>query len=262
MSSSRSLGLGDRGAAQLLKAFMCAYVSALAGPGQTDLTRFEFFTQLSWGGGCHLPRITCPASCLWRGDSNLDPSVPEQHLFPGWRGWDQGPEGRCWEPDSEGEVWGAGSSVPPACLLFPPRSTPTRDTASAAPSPVSTMKSHCCTFFRSTSEPGATSGGACTVRAQVAPQQPSHMPGAGGTEWPHGPRTAPPPTSPRDYLPREPPPSPPPLRSFLFALLGFLPAASGLPGWSTEASIHKALPQAIPPLPIVWEPQLHWALKA
>lgn len=49
---------------------------------------------------------------------------------------------------------------------------------------------------------------------------------------------------------------------FLFTLLGFLPAASGLPGWSTEASVHKALPQAIPPLPIVWEPQLHWALKA
>ena len=77
------------------------------------------------------------------------------------------------------------------CLLFPPRSTPTRDTASAALSPVSTMKSHCCTFFRNTSEPGAASGGACTVRAQVAPQPPSRVQGAAGTEWPRRPGTAP-----------------------------------------------------------------------
>ena len=109
MSSSRSLGLGDRGPAQVRKACICAFVSELAGPGHTDPTRSEFFTQPSWGEA-----VTCPASCPWRRDSNLGPSVPEQDLFPGWQGWDQGPEGTRWEPDSEGEVQDAGSSVPPA----------------------------------------------------------------------------------------------------------------------------------------------------
>lgn len=39
-----------------------------------------------------------------------------------------------------------------SCLLCPPRSTPTRDTASAALSLASTMKSRCCTFYKNTSE--------------------------------------------------------------------------------------------------------------
>lgn len=162
------------------------------------------------GGGCHLPRITCPASCPWRRDLNLGPSVPKQDLFPGWQGGTKALRGDAGSQTERARFRVQGPPCHQPCLLFPPRSTPTRDTASAAPSPVSTMKSHCCTFFRNTSEPGAASGGACTVRAQVAPQPPSRTLGAGGTGWPHRPRTAPPPTGPpRDCPPREPPPSPP-----------------------------------------------------
>ena len=51
---------------------------------------------------------------------------------------------------------------------------------------------------------------------------------------------------------------------FSLTLLGFLPAASSWPGWRDEANVHEALPQAIPPLPVVQEqePQRHWALEA
>lgn len=158
------------------------------------------------GGGCHLPRITCP----WRRDLNLGPSVPKQDLFPGWQGGTKALRGDAGSQTERARFRVQGPPCHQPCLLFPPRSTPTRDTASAALSPVSTMKSHCCTFFRNTSEPGAASGGACTVRAQVAPQPPSRTLGAGGTEWPHRPRTTPPPTGPpRDCPPWEPPPSPP-----------------------------------------------------
>lgn len=51
---------------------------------------------------------------------------------------------------------------------------------------------------------------------------------------------------------------------FLNAPGGFLPAASWLPGWRDKADILKALPQAIPLLPMVQElePKLHRELEA
>lgn len=94
---------------------------------------------------------------------------------------------------------------------------------------------------------------------------------AGGTELPRRSRAPPPPTPPLD---RPPTPELPPLPQCLFfsflsffflnAPGGFLPAASWLPGWRDKADILKALPQAIPLLPMVQElePKLHRELEA
>lgn len=120
------------------------------------------------------------------------------------------------------------------------------------------MKSHC-TFFRNTSEPGAASGGACTVRAQVAPTAAIAHAGGRRNGWPHRPRTAPPPLArPGTALPaRGHHASPHAFDRFCSCSWVFCLLLQGLPGWSTEARSHQALPQAILPLPIVWEPHLH-----
>lgn len=98
-----------------------------------------------------------------------------------------GPEWAQHRMPGMASTWGGVPPCPPhPCLLCPPRSTPTRDTASAARSPASTMKSRCCTFYRNTSEP--LRPGACTFRAQVASPPPRER--AGGASAPPRPLPA------------------------------------------------------------------------
>lgn len=222
--------------------------------------------------GCHLPRIITQQAGRGGGIRTWVPqcrsktsSLPAPSRGLGGGGGTEALRRDTLSPGVEGfggsRAQGAG--VPRChqpCLLCPPRYTPTRDTASAAPSPASTMKSHCCTFYRNTSEPAVRRVRACTVRAQVA----SLPPLPEGLSGPAGPVQRLLPPAPPDRPPQELPPSPQRLLLFSLTLLGFQPAASSWPGWRDEANVHEALPQAIPPLPVIQErePQLRWALEA
>lgn len=189
------------------------------------------------GGGRGLePRSVSPAYLLF---PLHDPPGAQggsgEHRMPGWV-----------------STWGR---VPPCHqprLLCPPRSTPTRDTASAAPSPASTMKSRCCTFYRSTSEPRALgpahSEHKWLRRRRRRPRRGSRREGPRGPRRPL--RSAPPPAAPAG----QPRPgasafaAPAPFIIVLM-LLAVLPAASRWPGRRDEARAPEARPQAIPSSP-------------
>lgn len=147
------------------------------------------------------------------------------------------------------------------CLLCPPRSTPTRDTASAALSPVSTMKSRCCTFSRSTSEGPRCCGR--KFRAQVASLPPPGGPGGKDGVALRGPLEVPSLLPPLD-IPvsgsRAAAFGPDAFYHFLNAP-GSPPAASRLPGQGDEADTHEALPRATPPHRPQERAEPCWALE-
>lgn len=135
--------------------------------------------------GSHSPRGTQQAG--GRGGFEPRPVVPERLPFPVrpvHPGWEvAGPRGAARARGAEGlpgAEWGAtrgGSLGATSPAVSAPRSTPTSDTASAAPSPASTTKSRCCTFSRNTSEPrGRRRVQSTSGSAAAAPGGPSGPP--------------------------------------------------------------------------------------
>lgn len=106
---------------------------------------------------------------------------PVRPVHPGWEV--AGPRGAARARGAEGlpgAEWGAtrgGSLGATSPAVSAPRSTPTSDTASAAPSPASTTKSRCCTFSRNTSDPrGRRRVQSTSGSAAAAPGGPSGPP--------------------------------------------------------------------------------------
>lgn len=219
---------------------------------RTCKERPEFFIRFILGVGLPSGSSSGARGCTARGwRRGIGTQVRE--LFPLHD--PPGAQGRSGEHRMPGRVstWGR---VPPChqpCLLCPPRSTPTRDTASAAPSPASTMKSRCCTFYRSTSEPRAL-GPAHSEHKWLRRRRLRRHRRGSGREGPSGPRrplhSAPPPAAPAG----QPRPgasafaAPAPFIIVLM-LLAVLPAASRWPGRRPEARVPEARPQAIPSSP-------------